>query len=207
MTPKAPFAMPVPLRTEVPKKNTSESPKKKPTVQKVEESKKYQAPKPPVAAKPCVEVPTKGIASKVAALLENKSTISQEQIESNIKEQRQKEMQVLLNRFNKHKVVSVSSHGFAVDDRWRCLQLAKENVPPEIIESASESEEDNEATEMTAMISSKPVKIVSKGPSSLSLPPPPPPLPVPGSSEKKRLSKKENYLQKLFLPSFFVVFR
>lgn len=47
-----------------------------------------------------------GIASKVAALLKNKSTISQSQIESSIKEQRQKEMDVLLNRFNKNKEVS-----------------------------------------------------------------------------------------------------
>lgn len=48
-----------------------------------------------------------GIASKMAALLETKSTISQEQIESSIREQRQKEMDMLLNRFQKKKEVNI----------------------------------------------------------------------------------------------------
>lgn len=61
------------------------------------------APKPSVAqAKPVIETGN-GIASKMAALLENKTTISQMQIESGVKQQRQKEMDVLLNRFNKNK--------------------------------------------------------------------------------------------------------
>lgn len=74
----------------------------------------------PVASKPQVvnsvpkDSPTKkaieesgGIASKVAALLNKKITISQEQIASSVKEQRQKEMDVLLNRFNRHKDVGI----------------------------------------------------------------------------------------------------
>lgn len=46
-----------------------------------------------------------GIASRVAALMQNKSTISEAQIEMNIKSQRQKEMDLLLNRFNRNKEV------------------------------------------------------------------------------------------------------
>lgn len=49
-----------------------------------------------------------GIASRVAALLKNKSTISEAQIENNIKLQRQKEMDMLLNRFNKNKEVIIT---------------------------------------------------------------------------------------------------
>lgn len=49
-----------------------------------------------------------GIASRVAALMQNKSTISEAQIENSIKSQRQKEMDMLLNRFHKNKEVSVT---------------------------------------------------------------------------------------------------
>lgn len=59
-------------------------------------TKKYPAPKPPVET-------STGIASKMAALLENKTTIAQTQIENGVKEQRQKEMDQLLNRFHKNK--------------------------------------------------------------------------------------------------------
>ncbi|XP_018566415.1 anillin-like isoform X2 [Anoplophora glabripennis] len=80
-----------------------------------------------------------GIASKMAALLENKnkSTISQEQIESSIKEQRQKEMDMLLNRFQKNK---------------------------EVIKEAIEEDSDEEidATEETAMIHGKSATIVGE---------------------------------------------
>lgn len=46
-----------------------------------------------------------GIASRVAALMQNKSTISEAQIANSTKSQRQKEMDLLLNRFNKNKEV------------------------------------------------------------------------------------------------------
>ncbi|XP_066144957.1 anillin-like isoform X1 [Euwallacea fornicatus] len=75
-----------------------------------EEKTKYTAPSPPPA--PIYTVPTVavvhqagGIASKMAALLENKnkSTISEEQIAKKMKEERQKELDMLLNRFNHNK--------------------------------------------------------------------------------------------------------
>ena len=53
------------------------------------------------------KIETGGIASKIAALAKYKETISQKQIESSTKEQRQKEMDVLFNRFNKNKQVCV----------------------------------------------------------------------------------------------------
>lgn len=46
-----------------------------------------------------------GIASKMRALLEKKPTISQTQIDSGTKQQRQKEMNLLLNRYNNQKEV------------------------------------------------------------------------------------------------------
>lgn len=48
-----------------------------------------------------------GIASKVAALFQSKSTISQQQIENRTREQRQKEMDILLNRFQNNKVCNI----------------------------------------------------------------------------------------------------
>lgn len=57
----------------------------------------------------CVTSPTKsyiaesgGIASKMKALLEKKSTISQSTIANSIQEQRQKDLDLLLNRFHKN---------------------------------------------------------------------------------------------------------
>lgn len=67
-------------------------------------AKKLPAPKPPVQTKAVIETGS-GIASKMAALLENKTTISQAQIESGVKQQRQKEMNALMSRFNKNKDV------------------------------------------------------------------------------------------------------
>lgn len=51
-----------------------------------------------------------GIASKMAALLENKNkaTISEEQIANKMKQERQKELDMLLNRFNQNKQVNYS---------------------------------------------------------------------------------------------------
>ncbi|KAF2896612.1 hypothetical protein ILUMI_09555 [Ignelater luminosus] len=103
-----------------------------------------------------------GIASKVAALFQNKTTISQQQIENNIREQRQKEMDIVLNRFHKNK---------------------KGIVHTKDIDHQSESEtEDEETNETTAMISQKPPQIVKK-PQGI-----PPPPPLPGS--KRRSSGK-----------------
>lgn len=76
---------------------------------------KYAAPRPPAKGNseehnfPTIVArhQESGIASKMASLLENKSTISQEQIESSIRHQRQKEMEMLFNRFQKNKVVNI----------------------------------------------------------------------------------------------------
>lgn len=46
------------------------------------------------------------IAGKVAQLFRNKTTISEQQIQDTVKEQRQKEMDVLLNRFQRNKKVT-----------------------------------------------------------------------------------------------------
>lgn len=135
LTPKAPFGMAVPLKKDPVKTTKNEpaqsavknEPAKaivknesakyvvvknesaKPAVVEKPAVRKYPAPKPPVASPSSgesqVSYKTGGIASKMAALLENKATIAQEQIESNIKEQRQKEIDLLLNRFDRNKKV------------------------------------------------------------------------------------------------------
>lgn len=93
-------------------------------------NKKPPAPKPPVvaaAAKPIIETGN-GIASKMAALLENKTTISQAQIESGVKQQRQKEMDALLNRFNKNKEAKEDS-----DDDGETTPMIKEEKTVKIL--------------------------------------------------------------------------
>ncbi|KAF2896611.1 hypothetical protein ILUMI_09554 [Ignelater luminosus] len=81
-----------------------------------------------------------GIASKVAALFQNKSTIGQKQIENHTREQRQKEMDILLNRFQNNKEIAQSKTDFT---------------------HHSESDSDNEEiTEITAMITEKPPQII-----------------------------------------------
>lgn len=55
----------------------------------------------------------KGIVSTMAALLQNKTTISQEQIETSMKSQKEKDMEMLLNRFNRNKGVSMKDCRFA----------------------------------------------------------------------------------------------
>lgn len=103
---------------------------------------KYPAPPPPTAPTVAVVHQAGGIASKMAALLENKSTISEEQITNKLKEERQKELDMLLNRFNKNKE-------------------AAQKVEDEIQE-VSDSSEDEEVDERTAMIKdSKPPAIVA----------------------------------------------
>lgn len=98
LLPKAPFGMAIPVQS--PKKQTARQEPPKSAKQEVKASN----------FKP--ETPTKvaesvggGIASKVAALLENKNTISQQQIESDVKRERQKEMDVLLNRHGRARQV------------------------------------------------------------------------------------------------------
>ncbi|KAF5294134.1 hypothetical protein FQA39_LY13505 [Lamprigera yunnana] len=78
-----------------------------------------------------------GIASKVAALFQNKATINRQQIQNNIKQQTQKEMDVLLHRFQKNKNIT---------------------IPNEV--SDSESENGFDATETTAMIDTKHAEIL-----------------------------------------------
>ncbi|KAJ8910491.1 hypothetical protein NQ315_012338 [Exocentrus adspersus] len=133
-----------------------QSPSKKTPVQKpaqvvemVEKSPskigKYTAPRPPPVAateqrKSIAAIQAGGIASKMAALLENKSTISQEQIEHSIKEQRQKEMDMLLNRFQRNKATRDAIEEVAEDD----------------------SEDEIDATEETAMIQKDSTAIVTQ---------------------------------------------
>ncbi|XP_074040615.1 anillin, actin binding protein [Leptinotarsa decemlineata] len=113
---------------------------------KTESPKRIEQSPPKTVRKPSPKAPTKrnsptiavvhqagGIASKMAALLENKSTISQEQIEKSIRSERQKEMNMLLNRFD-----------------------ARKEVANEIRE-----EPDEEITETTAMIIEKPSVVVN----------------------------------------------
>lgn len=142
LVPKAALATAVP---------TESKPAAKPAESKP--LKKYPAPKPPVQPKPSENVST-GIASKVAALLENKTTISQEQIESDVKRQRQKEMEQLMKRFDGNKV------------------------------AANESDDEENASETTAMLKEKSAKIVK--PVS---PPPMPPAPQTSKMAPKRLSE------------------
>lgn len=62
-----------------------------------------------------------GIASKIAALINNKNTISQEQICNNIKEQREKDMEILLTRFNRNKEVSNHQEKLVCTRTFGCL--------------------------------------------------------------------------------------
>lgn len=112
---------------------------------------KYPAPPPPMSKAPPTSTTTAptvavvhqagGIASKMAALLENKSTISEEQITNKLKEERQKELDMLLNRFNKNKEAAQKDE--------------------DEIQEVSDSSEDEEVDERTAMIKdSKPAAIV-----------------------------------------------
>lgn len=93
LLPKAPFAMPIPSPSSKPAK-----PQHQPVVKTVIAT----IEPPPKPGK----LQNNGIASKMAALLENKNknTISQEQIASNTKRELQKDMDLLLNRHNRNKV-------------------------------------------------------------------------------------------------------
>ncbi|KAJ8973922.1 hypothetical protein NQ317_001128 [Molorchus minor] len=164
LIPKAPFGMPIPPSSILNKQKDGD---KSNAVLKKTIKNDNAIPKPVENVKTIVQTPSKmgkqlssaprnvadctsstvaavqqagGIASKVAALLESKSTISQEQIESKVKEQRQKEMDMLLNRFNRNK-----------------------EVVRDVIEEVDEDSDDEvDATEQTAMITDKSAKIVGK---------------------------------------------
>ncbi|XP_030762791.1 anillin-like isoform X2 [Sitophilus oryzae] len=82
-----------------------------------------------------------GIANTMATLLENKSTISEEQIFNKMKAERQKEMDMLLNRFNKNK------------------QVANNEDIIEEAPSESDYSDCEDADEETAMLKSKPVTV------------------------------------------------
>lgn len=116
LVPKAAFAMPIPISNKENKGNINTNqitPKPtrwniKPNVNKEinEKSNNLQTDKVEHTKNNKEIGESSGIASKIAALINNKNTISQEQISNNIKEQRQKDMEVLINRFNRNKEVS-----------------------------------------------------------------------------------------------------
>lgn len=97
LLPKAPFGMAIPVSKikpniqELGSKQTTTKPVIKTVVAKIETPVLHHT--PPESS---------GIASKVAALLGNKNTISQQQIESSTKLERQKDMDILLNRHKKN---------------------------------------------------------------------------------------------------------
>ncbi|KAG5896653.1 hypothetical protein JTB14_021298 [Gonioctena quinquepunctata] len=160
LIPKAPFGMSHPVKVETTTKASSTkiitdrnvSPTSsyiqninietvKPAVHNSPRPVKKSAPKPPIeTSSPTIAVVQQagGIASKMAALLENKSTISQEQIEKRVKSERQKEMDMLLNRFN-----------------WQ------KDVTNKVIEEESDSEEEMEVSEKSSMITEKPAVVVN----------------------------------------------
>ncbi|KAJ3648680.1 hypothetical protein Zmor_020464 [Zophobas morio] len=120
LIPKAAFAMP--------------TPQAKPDSAKEKNVKKSVSQTP--VNQESVSLKAGGIANKVAALFENKSTISQQQIEKNVQAQRKQEMDMLLNRFHK---------------------------PVEVI--TEETEYDDNATEETAMIEKTPSEVITVVPS------------------------------------------
>ncbi|KAK5647362.1 hypothetical protein RI129_002254 [Pyrocoelia pectoralis] len=173
--PKAPISMATPVT------GVQNVPKPVSPVKVVEKKSppKYLAPRPPIrkmdasdsAAFRVAPSESGGIASKVAALFKNKSTISQQQIENEIKEQRQKEMDILLHRFHKNKA--------AVD------------ISPSTQKGDSESDDDDDPSETTAMIAKKVAEIVKTNGKT----PSPPPMPTPSSSRKsggKRCSLEDS---------------
>ncbi|XP_065167773.1 anillin isoform X2 [Atheta coriaria] len=120
----------------------------------------------PVPAKKLKE--SGSIAEKIALLNKGASnaTISQKQIEDKVKEDRQKEMDVLLNRFNKNK------------------QVGMQPVDAILTDESDDSVDEDETSETTAMISSKSVAKVLRKSSDMP-PPPPPPTDNRKSGEKR----------------------
>ncbi|KAK4885871.1 hypothetical protein RN001_002142 [Aquatica leii] len=163
LIPKAPISMAAPVNTEKVACKISNTGSKSGSPVKADKQERkspsrYIAPRPPIrkldtsdASAFKVALGEKGgIASKVAALFQNKATISQQQIQNEIKEQRQKEMDVLLHRFQNNKNIVVSQQ--------------------HSVDSDSESDHDD-ATETTAMIQSKCAEILKKVKETPSSPP------------------------------------
>lgn len=135
LVPKAAFAMPIPISNKENKGNINTNqitPKPtrwniKPNVNKEinEKSNNLQTDKVEHTKNNKEIGESSGIASKIAALINNKNTISQEQISNNIKEQRQKDMEVLINRFNRNKEVSTYKSGiFTNNDKVFLIQVS-----------------------------------------------------------------------------------
>lgn len=159
LIPKAAFGMSAPVKVDTTTKaceskfiGASKNTTAQVHTKKIVSPKSKPAPPPPMSKAPPTSTTTAptiavvhqagGIASKMAALLENKSTISEEQITNKLKEERQKELDMLLNRFNKNKEVAQKDE--------------------DEIQEVSESSEDEEVDERTAMIKdSKPPAIVA----------------------------------------------
>lgn len=98
--PVCPFGQSVPIKPALqPKPQLSQASKR--TAIKVTTSSGDEQP-----VKTAVAESGTNIAGKVARLFQNKTTISEQQIQDTVKEQRQKEMDVLLNRFQRNKKVS-----------------------------------------------------------------------------------------------------
>ncbi|KAF5291923.1 hypothetical protein FQA39_LY14155 [Lamprigera yunnana] len=178
LIPKAPIGMPAPVHIDKRYNIQSSESKQKSLVKshgfKTTSPITYTASQSPIKKIPNVDESNSsayrvapgesgGIASKVAALFQNKATISQQQIQNDIKQQRQKEMDVLLHRFQKNKNVT---------------------IPNEV--SDSESENGFDATETTAMIDTKHAEILKDYKESL----PPPSLPPACSSAIKKRSSR-----------------
>nr|CAI5823619.1 unnamed protein product [Callosobruchus analis] len=112
---------------------------------KAPEPKPIPPPLPPAAKAGLVA--SGGLASKMAALLESKTTISQEQIANSTKAQRQKDMDMLLNRFNRNKEISEN--------------ISKDKPTIEEVVPSDDSDDEVDATEQTAMLKDRPPQVVS----------------------------------------------
>ncbi|KRT82400.1 Pleckstrin homology domain containing protein [Oryctes borbonicus] len=122
LIPKAAFAMPIPISNKENKANVTQTPVTPSKQTKWNTKNILRKESPEKLTNLRVNQNTKsnkelneanensGIASKIAALINNKNTISEEQINNNIKEQRQKDMDILLNRFNRNKDVAQVSN-------------------------------------------------------------------------------------------------
>nr|CAH7732164.1 unnamed protein product [Callosobruchus chinensis] len=135
----------LPFLSQVPKSpKASQTTRQIETVKPIIHSPAKAAPLPASKAAPTAGG---GLASKMAALLESKTTISQEQIENSMKMQRQKEMDMLMNRFNRNKEVS--------------LQVSENISKIEEVAASDDSDDEVDATEQTAMLKDRLPQVVS----------------------------------------------
>lgn len=170
LLPKAPFGMAVPSIVQTKKKN-------KDKVVNFNDFKKGSSNGAISKGTPSKDVveSTGGIASKVAALFKNKTTISQTQIETSIKEQRQKEMDLLLNRFNKNKAkIEVEEDvDSEVDERSETAPMLTKKPPPQVFANVEVA--------------------------NVEVAPPPPPLPkITGEKRKSEEKKQSEIFKNLF---------